>query len=387
MTRRARPSAPKISLRRKQKALEDRISRLGVRRDALLNGLAANHDIDRVDQQLDEARRDLAELVTVRRAKVRAARKRVKARDDLDRHDSQLKAARERSDAIALRLRMLGQRPGAHAHVAAWLAWQLASVERKASLLAFARPGVEAAADRASRQRGKPIDRFSMLVGRSQRLTSWHLKVAEALHEAEAHALSAGRSRAGVSGRAGDGDGRIVVLCGPDGEISEETLGALAVAGVAARPALARWHKAARTKAKDGRKIDPPRTFDPKGVKAVRKVSDGGMAAIVDARRKHRSLWEMYFDAAADGVGGHPGFAQVVAFASERIVAGRDSVSAVCRDVLHVRKNRGLELLETAIVAGLEGVAPRLGFGDRAERALDSGTEINVQTPHSRKLS
>lgn len=301
MTRRARPSAPKISLRRKQKALEDRISRLGARREELLNGLASNHDIDRVDQQLDEARRDLAELVTVRRAKVRAARKRVKAR-------------------------------------------------------------------------GATRDRFAQFVAQSGGLTEWHLKVADALLESEARALGAGRSGVGVSGRAGDGDGRIVVLCGPDGEISEETLGALAVAGVAARSALARWHKAAKTRASDGRKIAPPRTFDPKGVKAVRKVSDGGMAAIVDARRESQRLWEICFEAAAGAVGGHPGFAHVVAFGAEQVIRGQMSARMVVCDLLHVKKSRGLELVETAVLAGLEGVAPRLGFGDRAERALDSGT-------------
>lgn len=216
-------------------------------------------------------------------------------------------------------------------------------------------------------------DKFAELVSRSPRLTEWHMRVADALVDTEAGALSAGRSGVAVSGRAGDGLGRLV-LVGPDGELDERALGALAVAGVSARSVLQRWHRAARVRDRAGRKIEAPRTFDPKGVKAARKVSDGGLAAITDARRRSETLWEVYFSSAADVVGGPSGYGMVVAYASEQVIRGADSASGVVRKLLRVKKSRGLRELETAMMAGLEAVAPRLGFEGRADRALDSGT-------------
>lgn len=363
-----KPSAPKISLRARQKAVEGKISRGKARRAALLSGgLASRHDIDRIDQQLDEWRRELAELTGVRRAKVRAARGRATAGERVERLAVDIANVQSRLAGLRRSAWRCAHHGGPVAHVADWLAAAVPAAEAELAALRV-RQGKA-----AERTRGATRDRFAQFVGRSKRLTAWHLSVADALRDAEARALGAGQTGAGVSGRAGDGDGRLVVVVGEDGELDPALLGALAVAGVSARGALARWHKAARTRAADGRRIDPPRTFDPKGVKAVRKVSDGGMAAICDARREGERLWEMFFEGAAGAVGGHPGFAQLAAFGAEQVIRGRMSVGEVVRELLKTKIQRGYETLETAMVAGLEAVGGRLGFDDRAKRALDTG--------------
>lgn len=196
---------------------------------------------------------------------------------------------------------------------------------------------------------------LEIMVARSDYLTGWHLRAALALRDTDD--LSAGKGGAsGVSGTAGDGAG---------GEITgrgESHWGAIGVPQPSAHDDLSRFATGQAVHDKRGRKRPPPRTFKPRAVGSVRRVHDGGMAAMADRAAYRDRMWAIFIDA-AEAAGrdevGRVGFGKVCAGVIRGELTGDEGITRFVK----MRKNSDTrEAVQIAMAIGLEAVAGPLGL-------------------------
>lgn len=215
---------------------------------------------------------------------------------------------------------------------------------------------------RQARKQGKPIDRLKVMMLRSSDLTLWHFQVADALRGLSE--LSSAGQGAAVSGWAGDGDGSVISDRGLAGneERGEDHYGAVAVPGVSVGDDMATWKRAPSTADTLERRIEPPRTFRPKAIKSGRRVSDGGMVSLMDRLRKADETWALFMDAAEKA--GLDACGRVgCSTACVAVIRGEATKSEAYTRFVRGARHKAYRGIELAMVAGLEAVAAKLGFG------------------------
>lgn len=189
----------------------------------------------------------------------------------------------------------------------------------------------------ARRGRGQTQDRFALMVARSDRLMPVHLEIADALRDAVLMAGMAGGVPGAVSGQAGDGRGNMRVMWHPqDGlvELGEEFWGALG------NPAGGSGGSAGR-----------------RTIKRVLRVSDGGMARAADSVKRARGLVRLFAEACAGACGGEAWPAEVAV----RVILLNQELDRACQAVVEMRLSEARRIAESAMAAGLEAVAERVG--------------------------
>ena len=252
--------------------------------------------------------------------------------------------ARARRSARAGLERTIARLAGKLAEARASGAWELAVTLNRQLISAQEKRGnLDAAEGRrleklARRGRGKTRDRFAGLVTRSDVLTPEHLEIADALRDVVFAVGNAGGTPGAVSGRAGDGEGSMVMLInilGEAVELGEKFWGAIGVPMAANKPAASGKRPA---------------------VKRAPKFHDGGMARATDDVRHARGVYQAFMRACVDAAGSEPWAAEV----AERVILRNRELRATVKSLCQMREERGMEIAETVMAAGLEAVAGRL---------------------------
>jgi hypothetical protein len=213
-------------------------------------------------------------------------------------------------------------------------------------------------------------DRLAQMVRYHPQITAWHLQVADDFRDVvgglrpgdrqvSAGELAAKRSEVFENCRACPARD----ACFGEGACRGR-LGAFASGGV-----LDLWRTGRRTRDRTGRRIDAPRTFEPKPVKPVRVYSDGGMAERVWAEGRRIEAAMAFVDAAAEAAlatwprdeGGAAASDMAAIAGLEVVVLGRTIAEATAHWVMREKLRRSLVV--AAIVGGLSGcsVVVRMG--------------------------
>ncbi|MDP1555864.1 MAG: hypothetical protein Q8L84_10425, partial [Hyphomonas sp.] len=174
---------------------------------------------------------------------------------------------------------------------------------------------------------------------RSDRLDAVHLEIADALRDQVLMAGMAGGVPGAVSGQAGDGRGNMRFVWTPSAgivELGEEFWGSLGTPGVAGTSG-----------AQAGRR----------SIKRVCRASDGGMARAADSVKAARGLARAFALACAEAAGGESWPAEVAV----RVILLNQSLERACEAVVEMRISEARKIAESAMAAGLEQVADRVG--------------------------
>lgn len=233
----------------------------------------------------------------------------------------------------------------------------------------------QAKAEITARAKGARSDTLALMAARGDRITLEHLHIADGFR-AFAGGWSRFRSGHGLVSEAELAAKRAEAFkaCRSCTNISACTAehACRGTSGVVAfSRSLDRWRIARRTHDRNGRKLAPPPMFDPKPVKRVRQVSDGGLAEMVYWSTKRRRVIMRFDEAAIAGaVSEWPG--RVGTEATARAAGEMASVGAMEVIVLNkavdeviagwgMRKATRRALLSAAIVSGLLAVRGDVG--------------------------
>lgn len=337
----------------RRKGLELGLVKMKSLKDDLIAGGAPNKDINRLELRIDQAGADMKAIADEKRAKaalLKGAHREAKTGGQSSVHQLRVRAANQRIDqqvAVIKRLAAAGK-----------------STDQAQRRLVELQAARELLNQSITRQTGKPVDKFALVVGRSDHLTMWHYRVGSALRDLDQVKMPG--SGGGLSGQAGDGDGHDIKDRGVDGgaERGEAHYGTLAVPGVVSGDDLAGWQGGHAAVDDKGRKLPPPRarTFKPKGVKAVKRASDGGMVQYADAGIKRDRIWFVFMEA-AEKAGLEACGRTGCSVAAQEVIRGDSGISQAQTLFVKCRKTDGLRGIEIAMAVGLDAVSHMLGFG------------------------
>ncbi|MDJ0921061.1 MAG: hypothetical protein QNI84_08025 [Henriciella sp.] len=184
-------------------------------------------------------------------------------------------------------------------------------------------------------------ERFALIVQRSNYLTEAHYRTAQALLAMDEAAVA--RSGGGVSGHAGDGDGRVTVWRAVRRGTFEQVV----------------VDKVGEDDIPCG--VETYGGFAERVGQGVRPGHDGGLSDLVDARRRVGEVWLELFNAAEQA--GIDSGREGCGLAAMAVIRGGFGVEEAARKHIGGRISDILQVLQISMVAGLEAVAGRVNRG------------------------